>query len=69
MPNDETCEDCRFWFDLNKEDGAEVGWCRKLPPVIDHAVSADEENVERYTFPTTLSDDWCGEYKEKPHET
>ena len=65
QPEDQSCENCRFWFEIEDEDPDEqdedgppddtVGLCQRYPPMeIKHPAEWPELN----------SADWCGEWKE-----
>lgn len=54
----ETCETCRYW--LGMYDDAEVGFCRRYPPiVVGMGIAANAP------WPKTVPGDWCGEYSRK----
>lgn len=53
-PNNEYCENCRFWLEYD-EDG---GFCRRFPPecvVVDDDLHALQ--------PKVMHRDWCGEHQ------
>ncbi len=66
-----TCKDCKFW--LAAED-SKTGLCRRFPPQMIASVYTlgQDKNAGRYNdeiysaseteWPTTGSDEWCGEY-------
>lgn len=53
------CKDCRYWLGDGAE-GAE-GDCRRYPPAKYGIMSAT-------CFPTTLPEEWCGEFRPKETE-
>lgn len=66
--NEECCFSCRFYFGAPR---SEIGFCRKLPPVVmpfewDNSPDAAEcmHQVEmRSVYPVVPTDDWCGSFE------
>ena len=67
----ERCTDCRYWFamPLSKETdtGLKIvaGKCHRGPPVL---VSLDPMDIGMVVWPTTQSNDWCGEWSARDEE-
>ncbi len=61
------CKDCTYW-QPESEDGKQ-GLCRRYAPkpLQGQAITtaAGEQTYDRYLaiFPTTFSEDWCGEFQ------
>ena len=72
----ESCRSCMFW---HCDDGDETwGVCRRSPPMAmhlwqfeffkavgSHCIDCDPDH---YSHPSTLPDDWCGEFSTKANE-
>jgi hypothetical protein len=43
------CSQCRWWQEVQDEDGTRLGLCRRQPPAYEG-------------WPVTQPQDWCGEY-------
>jgi hypothetical protein len=64
------CESCLFWEEskfLCPINGAIKGNCCRFPPILIQAMvrnwdDANEASV--WIYPTTESDEWCGEFKQ-----
>jgi hypothetical protein len=54
---EQRCETCRFWLlqDTN------VGHCRRFPPDVKQV-----GNLGVWRWPTTLANEWCGEWWLRP---
>lgn len=48
---EEICKNCRYFKHKNPE---ECGWCRRNAP------------IGSFRWPEVNSDDWCGQYEDKP---
>ena len=58
--DDDSCETCRFW-EFNRDD---MGECRRRSPQAALTVPMDDApGVKAAYWPTTLSDEWCGEFE------
>ena len=53
----EQCNNCKYWFQLNKQ--VNLGLYRRYPPT-EHVNSF---GVAEMQFPETSGLTWCGEYK------
>ncbi len=58
------CRTCRYWTELAAEPPSfetahQQGLCRRNPPVV---LAGERHRL----WPTTLWDDWCGEYEPSP---
>lgn len=51
-----SCEECRFYEGFYK--GSESGRCHRYAP-------RPHANDEEWSFPTTLAQDWCGEFEQR----
>lgn len=78
-PMSEMCENCRYWNPCpNDGEEAEIGECRKLPPIIvEGLINLHDEDAEYETytalsclthFPVTWFETWCGAYEAKKPE-
>lgn len=54
-----SCGTCRFWKPYSSDD--ERGQCRAHPPVV-----VGGERRLHIRWPSTNSEDWCGEWEQKP---
>lgn len=65
MPNQPTCESCRFW-DKEAHEGDAAGYCRIHAPTIAWGqIERDPEDGHLAVFPMTNDDDWCGDHQPK----
>lgn len=75
-----TCEDCIFWLAVEEEpklavnNGTNQGVCRRYPPFASPMLIPEQnkfthevrpQRVDFTTWPVTMSNQWCGEAKEK----
>lgn len=57
-----SCATCFFWKDL--PNATNRGRCQARPPIV---VAASD--YPRTQWPITFSEDWCGEWRQKPTST
>ena len=60
------CKNCLFYmglfFRMYRKNKIEFGSCRRYPPQIDNDIRIAN------LYPLTVSDEWCGEHKERIYE-
>ena len=55
------CATCRFWRLQAIRDESDWGQCRRMPPILPEL--ADDKLVVAGIWPSTKSEDWCGEWE------
>ena len=59
----ETCENCQFIRDIDKDDpDYQQGFCHRRPPQV---FDSSPNSIQEWCFPLMRTDDWCGEWKAK----
>jgi hypothetical protein len=59
-PDDESCENCRFWTQPDTYTGPELGSCHRYPI---STVLRGERGKGNAQFPRIRPTGWCGEWK------
>ncbi len=65
---EKVCADCRFWKRF-QGPGAVKGQCRVKSPRFFAMVDIEMDWREKSAWPTTVADDWCGEWELMKQET
>ncbi|MBQ80453.1 MAG: hypothetical protein HOD99_04165 [Planctomycetaceae bacterium] len=55
------CSTCHFWRKQTIRDESDWGQCRRMPPILPEM--ADDKLVIAGIWPSTKSEDWCGEWE------
>ncbi len=66
-PRPDRCETCRFWTREKAHDAfaGPAGYCHRFPPPHFRGEGYDFGDAGAWLTPTTMADDWCGEWKAK----